>query len=181
MMPELARTPKPCPVKACTRLATEGHHVLYERHDGGPVVFALCSEHHSWITRAQSHAGRKQRFELTVKQRWFFWFKLKNGELKRPRETRLDIEWRERSQRRGRRGDRRNVSSDISHAIVRWAIRKRSVCPLCPLCPSPVSCVSCVPVSVPCVPSPVSPRGALFSSMPTKVRDASIFNSYCLM
>jgi hypothetical protein len=85
-----------CPVKDCTRLATEGHHVLYERHQGGPKVFDLCSEHHSWITRAQSHAGRKQRFELTVKQRWFFWFKLKNGEMKRPRNTRLDEEWRER-------------------------------------------------------------------------------------
>jgi hypothetical protein len=84
-----------CPVRDCTRLATEGHHVQYERHEGGPVVFDLCSEHHSWITRAQSHVGRKQRFELTVKQRWFFWFKLKNGEMKRPRNTRLDEEWRE--------------------------------------------------------------------------------------
>jgi hypothetical protein len=95
-LPAPTRKLSRCPVKDCTNLATEGHHVLYEHHEGGPVVFDVCSEHHAWITRAQSHAGRKQRFELTVKQRWFFWFKLKNGEMKRPRNTRLDQEWRER-------------------------------------------------------------------------------------
>jgi hypothetical protein len=46
----------------------------------------------------QSHAGRKQGFPLTVKQRWFFWFKLKNGEMKRPRNTRLDREWRDQGE-----------------------------------------------------------------------------------
>jgi hypothetical protein len=97
VLPEPIRKLNRCLVKDYTRLATEGHHVLYERHEGGPKVFDLCSEHHSWITRAQSHAGRKQRFELTAKQRWFFWFKLKNGEMKRPQNTRLDIEWRERT------------------------------------------------------------------------------------
>jgi hypothetical protein len=82
-----------CPVKDCSKPATEGHHVLYDKHEGGPKIFGLCSEHHSWITRAQSHAGRKQRFPLTVKQRWFFWFKLIKGEMKRPRETHLDRDW----------------------------------------------------------------------------------------
>lgn len=97
VMPEPTWKVNRCPVKDCTRLATEGHHVLYDYHEGGPKIFDLCSEHHSWITRAQSHAGRKQRFELTVKQRWFFWYKLINGELKRPRNTVLDKEWRERA------------------------------------------------------------------------------------
>jgi len=84
-----------CPVKGCTDPATEGHHVLYDYHRNGPKVFNLCREHHSWITRAQSHAGRKQRFPLTEKQRWFFYFKLINGEMKRPRETHLDRDWHE--------------------------------------------------------------------------------------
>jgi hypothetical protein len=84
-----------CPVKDCTALATEGHHILYDYHDKGPVVRDLCTEHHSWITRAQAHAGRRQRFSLSEKQRWFFWFKLINGEMKRPRSTSLDREWRD--------------------------------------------------------------------------------------
>ena len=84
-----------CPVKDCEKLATEGHHVLYDYHEGGPKIFDLCAEHHYWITRTQSHAGRKQRFPLTVKQRWFFWFKLIKGEMKRPRETHLDRDWKE--------------------------------------------------------------------------------------
>jgi hypothetical protein len=100
VMPEPTGKLNRCPVKDCKRLATEGHHVLYERHKGGPKIFDLCGEHHSWITRAQSHAGRKQRFELTEKQRWFFWFKLINGEMKKPRNTALDREWREREQPR---------------------------------------------------------------------------------
>jgi len=87
---------KRCPVKDCGKVATEGHHVLYDYHRGGPVVFDLCAEHHSWITRAQSHAGRRQHYPLTEKQRWFFWYRLINGELKRPRNTHLDREWSER-------------------------------------------------------------------------------------
>ena len=85
-----------CPVKDCSEPATEGHHVLYDHHEGGPVIFQICKEHHAWITRAQAHAGRKQHYPLTVKQRWFFWFKLKNGEMKRPRKTHLDRDWHER-------------------------------------------------------------------------------------
>jgi hypothetical protein len=100
VMPEPTGKLNRCPVKDCKRLATEGHHILYERHTGGPKVFDLCGEHHSWVTRAQSHAGRKQRFELTEKQRWFFWFKLINGQMKRPRNTALDREWREQEQPR---------------------------------------------------------------------------------
>jgi hypothetical protein len=57
------------------------------------VVFDVCAEHHSWITRAQSHAARKQHFPLTEKQRWLFWFRLKTGEMKRPRNTHVDREW----------------------------------------------------------------------------------------
>lgn len=82
-----------CPVKGCSEPVAEGHHVLYDYHEGGPKIFGLCAEHHSWITRTQAHAGRKQRFPLTVKQRWFFWYKLINGEMKRPRETHLDRDW----------------------------------------------------------------------------------------
>jgi hypothetical protein len=84
-----------CPVKGCTALATEGHHVLYDFHPGGPKIFDLCGEHHSWVTRAHSHAARKQGHDLSVKQRWFFWFKLIKGEMKRPRNTALDREWAE--------------------------------------------------------------------------------------
>jgi hypothetical protein len=69
--------------------------VLYRRHDGGPKEFPLRNEHHLWITRAQSHAARKQHHELSVKQRWFFWYQLINGTMKRPRETHLDREWQE--------------------------------------------------------------------------------------
>src|ERR1700704_3429217 len=82
-----------CPVEDCTDPATEQHHVLYDYHRDGPKTFGLCKEHHRWITRTQSHAGRKQRFPLSEKQRWFFWFKLIRGEMKRPRETKLDREW----------------------------------------------------------------------------------------
>lgn len=82
-----------CPVKGCTRVATERHHVLYDHHEGGPVIKALCPEHHSWITRRQAHAGRKQHYPLTVRQRWFFYGELTRGEMKRPRLTRLDKEW----------------------------------------------------------------------------------------
>src|SRR5579859_4292324 len=81
-----------CPVKGCTRPATEQHHILYEYHDGGPVTKALCQEHYSWITRRQSHAS-KRRYALTEKQRWYFWFELIEGRMKRPRQTRLDSEW----------------------------------------------------------------------------------------
>jgi hypothetical protein len=93
MLPLPVATRRTCPVKGCTRAANQGHHVLYECHKDGPVVYYICEEHHSWITRAQSHAARKQHRELNEKQRWFFWYQLKNGEMKRPRKTRLDREW----------------------------------------------------------------------------------------
>lgn len=86
-----------CPVNGCPRFATHRHHILYDYHDGGPVVQELWSEHHFWITRAQSHQARKQHHPLSAKHRWFFWFKLVNGQMKHPRETYLDREWRERS------------------------------------------------------------------------------------
>ena len=93
ILPAPNKKPKLCPVKDCRALATEGHHVLYRYHEGGPKVFGLCEEHHSWITRAQAHAGHKQHHPLSEKQRWFFWFKLIKGEMKRPRKTAGDREW----------------------------------------------------------------------------------------
>jgi len=84
-----------CPVKDCGRVAAQRHHILYDYHVGGPAVRELCSEHHSWITREQSHAARKQRHDLSAKQRWRFFYMLINGEMKRPRITRLDREWSE--------------------------------------------------------------------------------------
>jgi hypothetical protein len=84
-----------CPVKSCTALATERHHVLYGYHKNGPKEFYLCGEHQSWITRAQSHAARKQRHELSESQRWLFCYRLINGEMKRPRNTALDRDWRD--------------------------------------------------------------------------------------
>ena len=84
-----------CPVKGCKQAATEDHHILYDHHQGGPVIRGLCCEHHAWITRCQSHAARKQHKELSQKQRWFFWFELVEGRMKRPRRTHLDTEWTE--------------------------------------------------------------------------------------
>lgn len=83
-----------CPVKDCTEPATEGHHVLYKHLHGRDVIKNLCPEHHRWITRAHAHAGRRQRHELSISQRWRFWYLLVNGEMKRPRETHLDRDWR---------------------------------------------------------------------------------------
>jgi hypothetical protein len=85
--------PPKCSVNGCRKFASQGHHVLYDYHPGGPVVYGLCAEHHSWITRAHAHVARKQRRELSVKQRWFFWFQLRDGKMKRPRSTHLDREW----------------------------------------------------------------------------------------
>jgi hypothetical protein len=82
-----------CPVKGCDEAAVEKHHILYEYHKGGPVIRGLCTEHHAWITRRQSHAARRQHGELSQKQRWFFWKELVDGKMKRPRRTRLDSEW----------------------------------------------------------------------------------------
>jgi hypothetical protein len=72
-----------CPVKGCTRPATEQHHILYGYHDGGPLIKGLCREHHSWIIRRQSRAARKQNFHLTEKQRRYFWFELVQGRMMR--------------------------------------------------------------------------------------------------
>ena len=83
----------PCPVRACNQAAVENHHILYDQDQGGPVIRGLCTEHHAWITRRQSHAARKQHRELSEKQRWFFWFELVEGRMKRPRRTRLDSGW----------------------------------------------------------------------------------------
>jgi hypothetical protein len=86
-----------CPVPGCEEAATEGHHILYDYHQHGPVIERLCPEHHRWITRRQSHAARKQRHALSEKQRWFFWYELKGGKMRRPRSTALDREWVEQS------------------------------------------------------------------------------------
>jgi hypothetical protein len=69
------------------------HHILYDKHKGGPVAKLLCVEHHGWITRRHSHAARKQGRELSEKQRWFFWHGSAEGRMKRPRRTHLDREW----------------------------------------------------------------------------------------
>jgi hypothetical protein len=92
MLPRPTTRYGPCPVKGCAAMATEGHHILYREYDGKDVVRGLCHEHHSWITRAQAHQGRKQHHALSVKQRWFFWFELIEGRMKRPRRTKKDIE-----------------------------------------------------------------------------------------
>ena len=83
------------PVSGCHRAATEEHHVLYDYHQGGPVVRRLCKEHHGWITRHQAHAARRQHHEVTDKQRWRFWYELVEGRMKRLRRTSLDAEWAE--------------------------------------------------------------------------------------
>jgi len=85
-----------CPVNGCAEPATEQHHILYAAVHGKDETRDLCREHHSWITREQSHQGRKQRSALSEKQRWRFWFILVKGEMKRPRQTRLDRDWAER-------------------------------------------------------------------------------------
>jgi hypothetical protein len=82
-----------CPVKDCTSPVEEQHHILYDYHDGGPLIRGLCRHHHRWITRRQAHAARKQRHDLSEKQRWFFWFELVKGRMRRPRQTHLDKEW----------------------------------------------------------------------------------------
>jgi hypothetical protein len=74
-----------CAVRSCSEYATQEHYVLYEHHPGGPATFGLCVEHHRWITRAQCRAARLQRHALSVNQRWWFWSRLIEGELKRPR------------------------------------------------------------------------------------------------
>ncbi|MGH9572239.1 MAG: hypothetical protein ACRD40_01735 [Candidatus Acidiferrales bacterium] len=81
-----------CSVKDCRELGKHRHHVLYKEWHGRDVTFPLCGEHHSWITREQSHQGRKQHHALSEKQRWRNWYRLINGEMKRPRRTKLDIE-----------------------------------------------------------------------------------------
>jgi hypothetical protein len=86
-----------CPVPGCEEAATEGHHILYDYHQHGPVIKDLCPEHHRWITRRQSHAARKKRRSLSEKQRWFFWYELTGGRMRRPRSTALDKEWAEQS------------------------------------------------------------------------------------
>jgi hypothetical protein len=83
----------PCPVKGCRLPAEEQHHILYDYHPGGPFIKRLCSEHHAWITRAHNHAKNKQKHSLSPKQRWYFWYKLVKGEMRRPRRTHLDVEW----------------------------------------------------------------------------------------
>jgi hypothetical protein len=96
-----------CPVKDCLELATEQHHILYTVEHGKDETRDLCHAHHSWITRAQSHQGRKQRSPLSIAQRWRFWFILINGEMKRPRLTQLDREWESRWKiERGAKGPR---------------------------------------------------------------------------
>ncbi len=82
-----------CPVKGCQQAATEEQQILYNWHQRGPVTKRPCSDHHGWITRRQAHARRKQRSDLSEKQRWFFWYELIEGRMKRPRATSLDIEW----------------------------------------------------------------------------------------
>lgn len=84
-----------CPVKGCGQAATVEHHVLYDYHEGGPVTKRLCPDHHDWITRRQAHAARKQRHDLSERQRWFFWYELIEGRMTRPRRTHLDREWSE--------------------------------------------------------------------------------------
>jgi hypothetical protein len=83
-----------CRVIACKKQATQHHHILYKKHFKGPLVGELCEEHHDWITRKQSHVARRQHSELSTKQRWFFWFELIQGRMKKPRKTHLDEKWK---------------------------------------------------------------------------------------
>jgi hypothetical protein len=83
----------PRPVKDCSQPATAEHHILYKAVHGRDIVRRLCEEHHAWITRRQAHAARKQRHELSEKQRWYFWFELIEGRMERPRVTHLDREY----------------------------------------------------------------------------------------
>jgi hypothetical protein len=91
-----SRTHGRCPVRNCLNDATQGHHILYDYHEGGPVVAYLCSEHHYWITRENSHQARRQHHELSEKQRHRNWYMLIKGEMKRPRNTHRDRDWKER-------------------------------------------------------------------------------------
>jgi hypothetical protein len=85
-----------CPVMDCLEAATEEHHILYNQDHGGPFTQRLCPEHHAWITRRQSHAARKHRAPLSVRQRWFFWYELIEGRMQRPGITSLDRQWNKR-------------------------------------------------------------------------------------
>jgi hypothetical protein len=84
-----------------------------------PVAFTLGA-----VTRVQTHRCSPERAKLLKEQRELF-----------QRRNEIYARWR--------RGDRRNVSSDVSHAIVQCrnpetfrpspcSPRKRSVCPLAP-------------------------------------------------
>lgn len=85
-----------CSVAGCEEPGLEEHHILYDHHPDGPVTGRLCEEHHIWITLRQSHAARKQHHALSARQRWYFWYELIEGRMKRPRQTHLDREWRAR-------------------------------------------------------------------------------------
>ena len=82
-----------CSVKSCGKLGSEGHHILYANLHGQDVVRLLCREHHTWITCEQAHQARKIHHGLSASFRWFLWFKLINGEMKKPRYTHLDWRW----------------------------------------------------------------------------------------
>lgn len=86
-----------CPFWTCQAVGTERHHILYEPE----LTIMLCSEHHSWITRLNSHTVRKQHWNLgedgkgslTNKQRCMLFYRLMHGYIKKPSNTALDKEW----------------------------------------------------------------------------------------
>jgi hypothetical protein len=77
-----------CVVTGCEEEGIERHHVTYN----DPVIRVLCSKHHLQITAINSHTARKQHHALSDKQRWFLWFKFKEGLIK-TRITHLDRQW----------------------------------------------------------------------------------------
>jgi len=83
-----------CSVAGCRVTENlEQHHILYPQHQGGPVTRPLCHEHHEWITAKQGYVARKQHHELSARQRWYFWFQLIGGKIKKPRRTRRHLDW----------------------------------------------------------------------------------------